>query len=1384
MSFGTRCLDSFRPSCSIVSLPFEKEPSSAAWNPLSNETSLTGSMADFLVTQRYQPNTRHSYIANSALNSSGNTVSSPNWADNEHFMLDVGMPASSCISTSTNRNMNPLILGSDMIANSRSSFPSSNVQGQFQFLNTSGCLSRSQCRPPMGGTQTPFHLSNKPYWDSNPFLSCQKEGHYVGNKLFSSPYKKEDLSNVPINMSSQNRTWMPLPQTQQNGMQSPLPAKDLQSNRLAANCESNPMRREVVKLQSLLYLCNHAFGCVDGCNRVGCKYMKMLYNHCCNCRNNLCEQSCAGYKMYFKHYEECCSSDCLICPPAKVRPGDFQGLNSGSTKVRTSIVTSDYDQQSIKPAMKCQEPSPSTSFASELTDIEHATQTHFSQSQKVETLNSIFEYTRMEINQSKTLSMANKGKLFEAEVKNLNFACNLLQETKTDGSDNVIVEGRLQNMQTPCSLPCKVENFEELSFPESTNPSSQEAIYERKKLITSEDSVVEGIGLKRKLSGSHDSNEGLTPLVPHVQCEVLEASLNSIDETLKGEHNCSESILSASKMKYPEPKFVGLSCAMEVQQSVNPVYAEGIATQSEPHIMQKCCEAEAEASHDTTCSLGGPELRKETERAISLPNLFPPEELRVHISNLRQSINPVKSTTQKMNGPETQISNPCSLCGMDKLFFQPPIRYCSACMKKINPRGIYYCLKDTDTSAGALKSFCNSCYAASREKIKFAKQYILKAHLEQRTNYAETDGTSEKLVQCQKCKEWLHEICALFNGKLDKVNSSKVEFVCPICCLRDIENGVREPLLRRLVVGAKELPRTKLSDHIEEWLFMRLRDERQERAKKLGKNINEVPTAEDLVVRLVSSVDTKFEVKQCFREIFKEDNYPVEFAYKSKAVMLFQVIEGADVLLFAMYVQEYGSECSEPNRRHVCISYIDSVKYFRPEVRAVSGEALRTFVYHELLIGYLDYCKRRGFTSCYIWACPPSKDDNYILYCHPMSQKIPKSDKLREWYQKMIRKASKGKIVMENTNLYDHFFVQTRESIVNITAARLPYFDRDYWPGEAENLIQSYNEKRPQKKAKAAIERALRAAKRDASSIENEKDVLLMNNLGSTIRPMKEDFIILFLHHTCGHCCQPIISGGCWVCNMCKNFQLCGRCHSFEGKLQHTDRHPINARDKHSFHKVELEGVPQDTYDEDETRQCEILTTRLEFLNFCEGNHYQFDTLRRAKHSTMMILYNLHNPAPPFSESSHNVGMDNAQGMLSSSSSPNCQFDSDYHEECNGQPKLCPNTRMQSPEMLTLMDALLHASKCGTRTCAYAHCHRLKVLFHHGVTCIIRKQGGCKLCAKMWLLISSHALYCRDLECAVPRCKDMKGSFALTRVRCSEREIRPLPETDVCMTDA
>ena len=55
----------------------------------------------------------------------------------------------------------------------------------------------------------------------------------------------------------------------------------------------------------------------------------------------------------------------------------------------------------------------------------------------------------------------------------------------------------------------------------------------------------------------------------------------------------------------------------------------------------------------------------------------------------------------------------------------------------------------------------------------------------------------------------------------------------------------------------------------------------------------------------------------------------------------------------------------------------------------------------------------------------------------------------------MISKAKTEKIVVSNKNLYDYFFTSMShgDCKAKITAASLPYFDGDYWPGAAEDLL-------------------------------------------------------------------------------------------------------------------------------------------------------------------------------------------------------------------------------------------------------------------------------------------------------------------------------------------
>merc|ERR1711920_436403 len=141
----------------------------------------------------------------------------------------------------------------------------------------------------------------------------------------------------------------------------------------------------------------------------------------------------------------------------------------------------------------------------------------------------------------------------------------------------------------------------------------------------------------------------------------------------------------------------------------------------------------------------------------------------------------------------------------------------------------------------------------------------------------------------------------------------------------------------------------------------------------------------------------------------------MEFRYKSKCLVMFQRVGGIWTLLYGVYVHEFDENEPEPNNRRVYISYLDSINYFQPR-------NLRTAVYHEVLRSYLMYCKQRGFHTAHLWACPPLKGDDYILYCKPEDQKTPKSERLRQWYVTMLTEAQKEGIVVEINNMYSEYW--------------------------------------------------------------------------------------------------------------------------------------------------------------------------------------------------------------------------------------------------------------------------------------------------------------------------------------------------------------------------
>ena len=144
-----------------------------------------------------------------------------------------------------------------------------------------------------------------------------------------------------------------------------------------------------------------------------------------------------------------------------------------------------------------------------------------------------------------------------------------------------------------------------------------------------------------------------------------------------------------------------------------------------------------------------------------------------------------------------------------------------------------------------------------------------------------------------------------------------------------------------------------------------------------------------------------------------------------------------------------------------------------------------------------------------------------------------------------------------------------------------------------------------------------------------------MTKLASNIHSMKEDFIVVNMKPRCWACEKYILKGDWWHCVKCRtrefDFSLCAECHEKELAKPESERHPSkNPNEKHSLSKMPFITTPAETKDPDpDILDSDFFDTRASFLSLCQGNHYQFDQFRRAKHTSMMVLYHLHNPAAP-----------------------------------------------------------------------------------------------------------------------------------------------------------
>eukprot|EP00957_Ditylum_brightwellii_P046137 3500348-Ditylum_brightwellii.AAC.1 len=70
-----------------------------------------------------------------------------------------------------------------------------------------------------------------------------------------------------------------------------------------------------------------------------------------------------------------------------------------------------------------------------------------------------------------------------------------------------------------------------------------------------------------------------------------------------------------------------------------------------------------------------------------------------------------------------------------------------------------------------------------------------------------------------------------------------------------------------------------------------------------------------IIIRQVTSTDRKLEVRERMKRRYAHKNYPDEFPFRCKCIVVFQKLDGVDVILFALYVYEHDAKNPAPNTR-------------------------------------------------------------------------------------------------------------------------------------------------------------------------------------------------------------------------------------------------------------------------------------------------------------------------------------------------------------------------------------------------------------------------------------------------------------------------------------
>lgn len=512
------------------------------------------------------------------------------------------------------------------------------------------------------------------------------------------------------------------------------------------------------------------------------------------------------------------------------------------------------------------------------------------------------------------------------------------------------------------------------------------------------------------------------------------------------------------------------------------------------------------------------------------------------------------------------------------------------------------------------------------------------------------DAGVEPWVKCSECARWMHQVCGLFNPVRGEY-AAEHDFVCPLCCWRhkasapppssSLHSSLNSALSDREASRSSclNIPPCDLSQFLQSFL-------RRELAA-----VGESAAAETLNVRVLSFPGEKMTLPETVVRAFDENanalahalpdrdvsvqRLPPTATYLSRGIYLFQQHDGVEVSLFTLFAQEFGDTCElVANRRSVYVAYIDSIRYLSPA-------SARTSAYHLIMLAYFDYVRRHGFDRVHIWSCPPQKRISYVYWCRPAFQKTPSAEHLRAWYNKLLTQAHARGIVADWTTLYDQYLAHEDsaqlpvkdEAAASLIATRgvtarsvdpselawpaaelPPIFDGDFIPAELERILGRLGARNGKARRATTTSDSAKNAAIGSSGGKDGSGGGGSQSKGGGVAPavrIKEEAVESAV--------AMVVPPPPVEFKLREIFERCqGSVRRMKQDLLVVRLVPVRVEGDNA-HRVPC--APERTVPAWCLRVPRFFGSRFMFHQLCAHAGYQFDSLRRAKHSTMMILH-------------------------------------------------------------------------------------------------------------------------------------------------------------------